>query len=130
MAWLSGSLAEPMCSGIAELHSRSFGLGFKPLDQFKMFGRDIGGFAEVIDQIVEFSFLQFPLFVGCGRSAMPTRFAGQGAVSMRKLKLPATIPGNCGLQLIDFVIEPISRGRIFGSIKKSISCRPKLPEIG
>src|SRR5437870_1606155 len=51
---LSGALGE----GIAEFVARFFGFGFEPLDQVGMLRCDIGGFADVVDEIVKFCLFQ------------------------------------------------------------------------
>src|SRR5882672_8489843 len=49
---LARPLAGALCQGIAQLVARFFGFGFKPLDQLRMLSCDIGGFADVVGQIV------------------------------------------------------------------------------
>src|SRR5947207_15784383 len=76
---------------------------------------DIGGFADVVDEIVKFCLFQLPLLVRRGCPAVSAWFASQRAISMGQLKFPPAIASNGRLELVHLVIKPISAMRIFGA---------------
>jgi len=99
--------------GVAEFSAGFCGFGFEMFDNVGMLGGGVGGFADVVDEIVEFGFFEFAIFVGNGFAVVTAGFTVEGAVGMRELKFPMAIATDDGLELVDFVIEPIRFVRIF-----------------
>ncbi len=79
-----------------------------------MFVRDVGGFADIVDEVVEFRFVEFEILVGSGFAVVTAGFTVEGAVGVGQLQFPMAIASDNSLELIDLVIEPVSLVWIFG----------------
>ena len=113
MAGFADAGAGAFGEGVAEFSACFFGFGFEVFDDVGMFVGGVGCFADVVYEIVEFGFVEFAIFVGSGCTAMAAGFASQGSIGVWKLQFPAAIAGDDGLELVDFVVEPVGFVRIF-----------------
>ena len=99
--------------GIAELGAGFFGFSFEMIDDVGVLSRDVRGFADVVDEIVQFGFFEFAIVVWDRCAAVSAGASAEGAIGVGKLKFPAAIASDDGLELVDFVVEPIGFVGIF-----------------
>jgi hypothetical protein len=99
---------------VAEFGAGFLSFGFEAFNDFDMLSGDVSGFADVVDEVVKFGSFELAILVRDGRAAVAAGFSGESAIGVRKLQLPMAIATDNGLELVDFVIEPIRFVGIFG----------------
>src|ERR1700736_5129607 len=109
--WWPDTFAFPLGGRIPQVRAGFFRQLLKPLDDLGMLAGHVGGFPDVLDQIVESQAGLVPAISG-GLAAAAARFVPEGGVIVREVEFPLAAAD--GLKLA-VPVEVIRLVRAFGS---------------
>lgn len=98
---------------VAEVGAGFFGFGFELFHDFRVLRGDVGGFADVVDEVVKLRFLQGAIGIGGGEAVGAAGLAGEGSVGVRHLQFPAAIAGGHGFEVVHLIIKPVGGVGVF-----------------
>jgi hypothetical protein len=93
MPGFAATRAGTFCQRVTQIGAGLFRRGFELLDNVRMLRGNIGGFADVVGEIVEFLLFDFAVRVRHGQAVAPAGFAGQ-PIENTSPGLPQGDPGD------------------------------------
>ena len=97
---MPGACPGAVREGVAEFVAAGFGECEQAFHDVRMGGGDVGGFRDVILQVVECRAGQLGVFVAHGLAACAAGASVQGAVEVGQHEFPAAIAADHGLQFV------------------------------